>query len=63
LFACLAIYQLHAVEPAPGATPNSHPAYVQLRNVTLGGESVSVNNLILRRDAGTLQLRSGPVEG
>jgi hypothetical protein len=42
---------------------------VQLRNVTLGGESVSVNNLTLRRDAGTIVLRSGtvcflaPVEG
>jgi hypothetical protein len=49
--------------------PNSDPTYQALRNLMLGGESVSVTNLDLKRDAGTFHLRSGtvcfvpPVEG
>jgi Peptidase family M1 domain len=39
--------------------PNSDPTYQALRNLTLGGESVSVTNLELKRDAGTFHLRSG----
>jgi Peptidase family M1 domain len=45
--------------PAPG--PNSDPTYQQLRNLTLGGESVSVTNFDLKRDAGTFHLHSGTV--
>ena len=41
--------------------PNSDPTYQQLRNLGLGGEAVSVNNLTLRRDAATFHLRSGTV--
>ena len=48
---------------------NSDPTYQQLRNLTLGAEAVSVNNLELKREAGTFHLHSGtvcfvaPVEG
>lgn len=48
-----------AQNAAPG--PNSDPTYVALRNLTLGGEAVGVNNLELKRDAGTFHLRSGTV--
>ncbi len=44
---------------APG--PNSDPTYQALRNLTLSGESVSVSNLALKREAGTFHLRSGTV--
>ena len=40
---------------------NSDPNYVALRNITLGSEAVSVTNLTLKRDAGTLRLNSGTV--
>ena len=49
--------------------PNSDPTYQQLRNITLSGEAVTVNNLTLHRDAATFHLRSGivcllaPVQG
>ena len=48
------------VESTPAA-PNSDPTYQALRNLTLSGESVSVNNLDLKRDAGTFHLRSGSI--
>jgi len=48
-----------AVENAPAA--NSDPTYQALRSLTLSGESVSVNNLELKRDAGTFHLRSGTI--
>jgi hypothetical protein len=48
-----------AQNAAPG--PNSDPTYQALRNLTLGGESVSVSNLDLKRDAGTFHLHSGTV--
>jgi Peptidase family M1 domain len=38
---------------------NSDPAYVALRNLSLGSEAVSVANLSLKRDAGTFRLNSG----
>ncbi|HYM76686.1 MAG TPA: M1 family aminopeptidase [Candidatus Dormibacteraeota bacterium] len=41
--------------------PNSDPTYQALRNLTLSGESVSVTNLDLKRDAGTFHLHSGTV--
>jgi peptidase M1-like protein len=45
----------------PAAGPNSDPTYQQLRNITLGGEAVVVNNFALRREAATFHLRSGTV--
>jgi hypothetical protein len=39
--------------------PNSDPTYQALRNLTLGGESVSVSNVELKREVGTFHLRSG----
>jgi hypothetical protein len=51
---------LYAADNAP-AGPNSDPTYQQLRNLTLGGEVVGVNNFDLKRDAGTFHLRSGVV--
>jgi len=50
---------VHAQNPAPG--PNSDPTYQSLRNLTLSGESVSVSNVKLKREAGTFHLRSGSV--
>src|ERR1700689_3543445 len=41
--------------------PNSHPTYLQLPNLNLGSEAVSVNNLTLRRAAATFLLNSGNV--
>jgi hypothetical protein len=40
---------------------NSDAAYQQLRSLTLGGETVGVSNLTLRRDAATFHLRSGAI--
>jgi hypothetical protein len=45
----------------PAAPPNSDPIYQQLRNLTLGGEAVSVSNFELKRDGGTFHLHSGTV--
>ena len=45
--------------PAPG--PNSDPTYQALRNITLGGDALSVSNLDLKRDAATFHLHSGTV--
>jgi len=56
----LASLSLYAADNPPAA-PNSDATYQQLRNLTLGGEAVSVNNLDLKRDAGTFHLRSGTV--
>ena len=44
---------------APAA--NSDPTYQALRNLTLSGESVSVTNAELKRDAGTFHFHSGAV--
>src|SRR5271165_1238353 len=55
----LALAPAAAQSAAPG--PNSDPTYQALRNLTLGGEAVSVNNLDLKRDAGTFHLHSGTV--
>jgi len=41
--------------------PNSDPTYQALRNLTLSSEAVSVNNLELKRDAGTFHLHSGTI--
>jgi peptidase M1-like protein len=45
----------------PAAPPNSDPTYQQLRNLTVGGEAVSVSNFELKRDGGTFHLHSGTV--
>src|SRR5207253_10322133 len=45
----------------PAAGPNSDPLYQQLRNIGLGGESVTVSNFELKRDAATFHLHSGTV--
>ena len=44
---------------APG--PNADPTYQALRNITIGGEAVTVTDLKLKRDAGTFVLHSGVV--
>jgi peptidase M1-like protein len=60
---------LFSQNPPGGATaPNSDPTYQQLRNITLGGEAVAVNNLTLRRDAARFHLNGtvcfvAPVQG
>lgn len=46
---------------APAAPPNSDPTYQQLRNLTIGGEAVSVSNFELKREGGTFHLHSGTV--
>jgi len=50
-------------DPKAGAqsVANSDPTYVTLRNLSLGGEAVSVANYDLKRDAGTFRLNSGTV--
>jgi Peptidase family M1 domain len=40
---------------------NSDGTYQQLRHIKLSGDAVSVNNLVLKRDAATFHLRSGTV--
>jgi Peptidase family M1 domain len=50
---------LAAAPNPPG--PNSDPAYQQLRSIGLSGESVSISNFDLKRDAATFHLRSGTV--
>jgi hypothetical protein len=55
----LAGFPLAAQNATPG--PNSDPTYQALRNLTLGGEAVSVSNLDLKRDAATFHLRSGTI--
>jgi hypothetical protein len=63
VFVCLSAFSLPmcAIEPATPLVPNSDPTYQQLRNLSLGSEVVSVNNLTLHRDAATIHLRSGTV--
>ena len=51
---------LHAAGSSPVA-PNSDPTYQQLRNLALSAEAVSVNNFVLKREAGKFLLRSGTV--
>jgi hypothetical protein len=69
--ACLALLLLLAVvglflaafpaaaQNSTAAGPNSDPTYQSLRNVTLNGEPVGVNNFDLKRDAATFHLHSG----
>jgi len=46
---------------AQPTAPNFDPTYQALRNLTLGGEAVSVSNFDLKREAGTFHLHSGTV--
>jgi hypothetical protein len=55
----LALATLSAQNATPG--PNSDPTYQALRNISLGGEAVSLSNFDLKRDAATFHLRSGTV--
>jgi hypothetical protein len=55
----LAQFVAYAQSAAPA--PNSDPTYQALRNSTLSGEAVSVNNVELKRDAGTFHLHSGTI--
>jgi Peptidase family M1 domain len=58
----LALFSLSAFLAAQSApAPNSDPTYQALRNLTLSGEAVSVNNFDLKRDAGTFHFHSGTV--
>jgi len=58
-----------APAPATSIPPNSDPVYQQLRNDRLSGETATVHDLVLKRDAATFTLRSGkfyflaPVQG
>jgi len=60
--AAVTLFSTH-VAPAQsaGPVPNSDPTYQALRNLTLSGEAVTVNNFGLTRDAGKLRLLSGTV--
>jgi hypothetical protein len=42
-------------------SPNADASYQQLRNIGLGGETVTVSDVTLKRDAATFQLNSGTV--
>ncbi len=51
-----------AVAPhGPAHAPNANAAYQQLRNISLGDESVAVHELVLKRDAGIFTLHSGSI--
>jgi hypothetical protein len=39
--------------------PNTDSTYRQLRDITIGAEAVSVNNFVLKRDAGTFTFKQG----
>jgi hypothetical protein len=55
----LSVLSARAQNPVPG--PNADPTYHALRELSLSGEAVSVNNFELKREAGTFHLRSGTV--
>ena len=42
-------------------SPNANATYQQLRNITLGDESVAVHELVLQRDAGIFKFHSGSI--
>jgi hypothetical protein len=44
---------------SPAKMPNADPTYQALRNIGIGNESVSVNNLLVKRDAGEFTFHSG----
>jgi hypothetical protein len=60
VFSLVAAGQEALQQPA-GPAPNSDPVYLQLRKLGLGTEAISVNNVILKRDAGTFTFASGSI--
>jgi hypothetical protein len=50
-----------AGQNAAPAAPNADPVYQQLRNIGLTGDSFTVNNFELKRDAATFHLNSGTI--
>lgn len=50
-----------AGQNTPPTGPNSDPTYQQLRNMTLGGESIAIESYDLKRDAATFHLKNGTV--
>ncbi len=48
-----------AQQPAAIPAANSDPTYQQLRHIGLSGDAISVNNLVLKRDAATFTFKSG----
>jgi Peptidase family M1 domain len=65
LAACLLAIMLSSTpvmaQAAAPPGPNSDPNYQALRNLSLGGEAVSVNNFDLKRDVGTFHFHSGTI--
>ena len=65
LFFCLLVFipltSAFILAQTSGPGPNSDSTYQQLRNITLGGESVAVNGFDLRRDVAAFHLRSGTI--
>ncbi len=61
LLTIILVCNIARAQNAAAQGPNSDPTYQALRNLTLGGEAVSVSNLELKREAGTFHLRSGTV--
>jgi hypothetical protein len=62
LLASIFVFSINACsQNAPAIQPNTDPAYQQLRNVGLGSESITVNNVVLKRDAATFTLKTGTV--
>ena len=59
--AAVALIAVGARAQNAAPAPNSDPTYQALRNVSLGGEAVTVSNFELKRDAGTFHLHSGTV--
>ena len=51
--------QIGLLSSAAATAPNSNAAYHQLRNLLPGGASISVNNLVLRRDTATFTFVRG----
>ena len=47
------------ITPAPGKVPNSNVIYQALRNVSMGGDNVNINNFVMKRDAGKFTFVSG----
>ncbi|HSA93023.1 MAG TPA: M1 family aminopeptidase [Terriglobales bacterium] len=48
-----------APPPAAPQQPNTEPTYQALRHIGLSGETVTVTDFVLRRDAGTFTFRTG----
>jgi len=49
------------ITPAPGKVPNSNADYQALRNVGIGGDTFTVNTLVLKRDAGVFTFKIGTI--